>query len=421
MLLKEGFNLISRINQSNMLRTLSNRNFSYFWSSQTISTLGSFAYATAIPIIILQMGGGAKEISLAESLMMAPQVVFMLFGGVATDRWPRKMLLLICDIVRGIATAWFFFLMLFGSDQFWYIYVVAFIMGLTKAFTLPGIRGFVPEIVKKKDLLSANSLRSLSSQISRTIGPLIVTVLISTIGVFWAIGFNAISFFISAILLFFITGASRLKKQGIGAKEFWGDLREGFGVIKQYKWLLIFTIIEPLGNLSIAGFDVVALPVFANDELGGATHFTYLRSSLALGAVFAALVLSRTKKVGHQGILYFAIFGMTGIAILFLSLVPYFIPALLFTFFIGIGTTTFVVVWESTMQNLIPSHIIGRVASVEMFASGVSLPLGYQLIGWLIIATNVQLTVLLCGFSMIVLSCLALSFKSIRALTVDNE
>src|SRR5690625_45010 len=118
-------------------------------------------------------GGGAVELSLAHSFFIIPQIIFLLISGVYVDRWSKRKVLIICDAIRGAAVLGVAILLITDKLVLLHIYSLTALMGLLSTFYRPAVRGFVPQIVNKNQLLSANSLRSISQELSGMIGPVL--------------------------------------------------------------------------------------------------------------------------------------------------------------------------------------------------------------------------------------------------------
>lgn len=86
-----------------------------------------------------------------------------------------------------------------------------------------------------------------------------------------------------------------------------------------------------------------------------------------------------------------------GLLILFLSFSNYFLISLIIMFGIGFSITSFVIIWDSTVQELIEEEYLGRVTSLQMFGGLLFLPIGYYIFGFLIDHINIQFTTILSG------------------------
>src|SRR5690625_3903152 len=168
------------------IAVLRNRSFALLWSGQSISFFGLAIYNTCLPFLVFHTGGGAVELSLAHSFFIIPQIIFLLISGVYVDRWSKRKVLIVCDVIRGVAVLGISVLLIIDMLVLSHIYILTALMGFLSTFYHPAVRGIIPQIVRKDELISANSLRSISREVSEMIGPVVGGALVSTIGLYIA-------------------------------------------------------------------------------------------------------------------------------------------------------------------------------------------------------------------------------------------
>lgn len=266
--------MISKFKQTAVLQ---NKSFALLWSGQSISFFGLAIYHTGLPFLVFHTSGGAIELGLAHSFFIIPQIIFLLISGVYVDRWPKRKILIICDVIRGLAVLGISILLLMDMLLLVHIYVLTALMGFLSNFYRPAVRGFIPQIIKKEQLLSANSLRSISQELSGMVGPVVGGMLVASIGLYIAYSINTITFLLSALLVSFISLKSTDKiKIGKDSSSFWNDFRDGWNAIQKRPWLGASILITSLSNIGIASFDVIILPIFANEAYSGVQTYGWL-------------------------------------------------------------------------------------------------------------------------------------------------
>src|SRR6266851_2085503 len=182
-------------------RALKSRPYAMIWIGQTISNLGDgiFNVALAWQILLMTHSGTAMGVVLIAS--MIPRLVFVLIGGVAADRLPRRLIILWSDGGRGVIVLLISILGFTGFLQFWHLIIESLIFGVVDGFFNPAIMAITPDLVEKDDLASANALGSMSSNLAQLVGPLVGAGLIALINPIGAFAVNALSFFISVAFL----------------------------------------------------------------------------------------------------------------------------------------------------------------------------------------------------------------------------
>jgi MFS family permease len=414
--------LAALASRSKVLAPLLDRDYALYWFGQTVSQLGNRIYATALPFLVLALGGAASELSLALTCFTVPQVILLLLGGVLVDRFPRRSVMLLTDAAHTAVLAVAVGLLLADVLRVGHMYAVSASFGLLSAFFMPASTGLLPELVPTERLMPANALRSLSNELAGIAGPLLGGVLVATGGAALALGFDAATFLLSALCLVAIgarVGRRAHREEGgsdTRPSGYWRELREGFGVVAGSQWLWVTISLASLLNVFFAGAAAVALPVLAERRLGGASAFGWVLSSTALGAILSALLLGRLGQPKRRGLAAYAGLGMCGVAFLALSMAQDTVQAGLAAALLGGSLTVFSVIWESTFQQLVPQEALGRVSAIDGFGSLAPLPVGYLLMGALVESRGPATAILVAGAATVALSLVGLSVRSIREL-----
>lgn len=179
-----------------------NHDFMRLWAAQAVSAVGYRITRTVLPIIaITTIDANAAQVALLAALSFAPGLVVSLFAGGLVDRRAKRPLLIGSDLFRAAILLTVPVAAHFGSLSMAQLYLVAGAVG--GATTLFGIadNSFLPAVVAKSDLVSANSRLEASESVAEGIGPWIGGVLVSLIGAPLALVFDAASYLWSALLL----------------------------------------------------------------------------------------------------------------------------------------------------------------------------------------------------------------------------
>jgi MFS family permease len=177
---------------------------------------------------------------------LAPSLLFMLFGGVAADRLPRRAIMLWSDTGRAVVVAVIAALALLHILQFWHLLTLSLLFGLADCFFQLAYMAVVPQLVDERVLLQpANWVIQFGNVISRVIGPpLGVLFVASWTGVAGAFGLDAFSFLFSAgcLLLLRFPDASAPSQETPGEasgaqRGIFADIREGMRFVARVPWL----------------------------------------------------------------------------------------------------------------------------------------------------------------------------------------
>ena len=153
------------------LRSLKHPSFAWLWSGQTISRLGDSLYRIALSWWVLEKTGSAAIMGAVLIFSFTPALIFSLVGGVAVDRFSRVWVMILSDLTRGVTVLVVSVLSVNGQLEIWHVYAASIIFGIVDAFFYPAYTAILPEITPHDLLTSANSLTSLSSNITSIAGP----------------------------------------------------------------------------------------------------------------------------------------------------------------------------------------------------------------------------------------------------------
>ena len=410
-----------------LTQALHSRAFTWFWLGQTASTLGDGAFTTALAVTIYRLTGSSLVMGLFLMAQIIPELMFTLFGGVAADRLPRRLVLLCADSGRSLtvlsiaALAWLHLL------QVWHLFALAVLFGLCRSFFGPAYRAVTPDLVIKEHISSANALTQLSVQSGNFLGPLLGAGFIALAGgtTSLAFGFDGLTFLISVCSLLAIRALPRPEPEQTitrtsGPRGIITDIRDGFRTILDSTWLLWSMIAATFGMVAYTGAMAVALPRLVFAVYGnGAWLLAAITASAGIGSIAGALFVGQVR-LHRRGMIAFLAYVLSGVALIAFSLpfppgmaVSITLPA---AFGVGFGMSTMYMIWANLLYELVPNEKLGRVASVDLLGSLGLLPISYVLAGWLSDSFGPAAVFLIGGTLMVILNSLPLFLREIRDL-----
>ena len=420
-----------------LFTALRHRPFALLWSGQTISRLGDSLYSVALAWWVLQATGSATAMGTVLIFSFTPMLIFLLIGGVAVDRLPRLRVMVVSDVASGLVVLGVAALAAAGRLEVWHVYIASAVFGFLQAFFFPAYTAAVPELTPAEGLPSANSLTSLSQQLSGIAGPAIGAWVVANWGTPAAFAVNGLSFFIAAACVLPVLGIGFAQAPGrdgrltqldpAGAapptrpdrerRNAWRDLREGIGLVLREPWLWITITVSSLANITLSGPRSVALPFLVERTLHASVGtLGLLYSAGSAGAVLGAVWLGGRKRLRRRGLLAYGTSALCGLAALAMGLVPSVPVAAAASFIIGLCISVFSLVWTNTLQELVPRDALGRVSSIDALGSFMLLPLGYGLTGWATDRLGPPLIFVIGGLGTAVLALAAWLHPAIRQL-----
>jgi MFS family permease len=393
------------------LGALNERSFRLLWLARTASAVGDRMVPVALAFAVLGMNGSASDLGLVLAVGLVPNVVLVLVGGVAGDRWPRGRVMLWSDAVRFVSQGTIAVLLLSGHAQLWHLVVSSAVWGTAAAFFTPASTGVVPETVSPGRLQQANALLGLTRNIVGLGAPTLAGVLIATVGTGLVFAIDSVSFLVSALFLLRLPLPklpSRLEQT-----SFLRELADGWQELRTRTWLWASIIAFSAFNIGLAVFFVLG-PLVVSRELGGAEDWGLIMSGSAAGALIGGAIALRWKPSRPLAVVFgFSLFS----AVQLVLLVPP-APAIVMAsaaVLAMIGFTIGVVVWTTTLQEHIPPRALARVSAYDWLGSLVVMPLGFALAGPIAAVAGLNATLIGAAVLMVVAGLGALAVPSVRA------
>lgn len=394
-----------------------NKNFTFLWLGKIVSQLGDKFYAIALAWWILQKTNSPSIMGFFLLASALPAILLGIFAGVLTDRWNRKTMLVVTDIVRGCLVFAIAFLSMMNVLEVWHVFLIGVCLSLATAFFEPAMQAIIPEIVEKEYLTKANSLSQMVSGVCSVVGPLFGAMAVSVFGLTWVFLANSISYFIASILACFIK-ANKDHRDIQEKTNIWKEMREGFSFIKNQKRITFVLTVIATAHLFMGSL-TVTLPFLAKGLQGnGVNNLGFLEMMLGVGLLAGSVILSIKKKasVNERTLISFIIgagFCFIVIAISqYLGMQTVYVYMLVMTV-IGTCIAGAFVFWQSLLQKYTPGNMTGRVFSISTLISNISLPIAYGIFGILLNLSSIFILMAVCGVCLIVL-CFFLYFRNIE-------
>ena len=355
----------------NPLTLLKSWDFSALFLGGFISNIGSYFTSVAIIFLGLVFTSGLPEneatraIALMTTFTLLPMLILGPIAGVLVDKFDRKIVMIIADIL-GAAAA---FSLIFAT-QMWHLYLFALFNSSVRQFFYPAKTASIPKLVKQDQLLSANGFIQTTSQLSRLIGPLAAGFLVAAVGFDYAFVVDGCSFIVSAILLFTIR--TNLKpeeaQEKVTLRSVGLGLRDGFKLAFTDKIITFVIIVFSFTILMIGMVDPLIVP-YMNFEFGiGEEEFGMMMSFSAISGLIVAILLSIKGQMKKKLTFMTATILVASFCMAFLGLAP-FLPggvAWIWTGMIMVGMINvgFNLPFATLLQRIVPNKDLGKISGV---------------------------------------------------------
>jgi len=158
------------------------RNFLWMLTGGITSMLGDQFTLIALPWLVLQMTHDTLTLGIVLALLGIPRALFMLIGGAVVDRYDPKSVMMITKNINTVLLAVLVVLLLTSNLSLWMIYLIALLLGLSTAFSIPAGTSMLPRVVAAEHLQAANGMMLGLRQITFFLGPLMAGGLIALLG-----------------------------------------------------------------------------------------------------------------------------------------------------------------------------------------------------------------------------------------------
>ena len=352
-----------------------NRNFRFLWTGQVVSLLGDWFDLIASAALISHLTRSGLAVgSLFVVRMLAPFLVSPL-AGVLADRYNRKTLLIVADILRGIIVLGF--LLVRTEGQAWLLYVITAIQLAFSGVFFPARNAIIPDIVSNSELGAANAISTTTWSVMLSLGAALGGIVAGEWGVYPAFVVDSISFFCSAYFISHIqytheqNGVEKAESNRQQVAAAFRQYIDGLKYLKDHKDIFAITLHKSAVSLLSSGaFQVLqvtlAQRVFVIGENGGTSlglMYAFAGIGTGVGPIVARIFTRDQDRKLRLAITISYAIGVVGLAIT--APLASFALVLLGTFTRSLGGG---INWTFSTQLLLewaPNRVRGRIFSSE--------------------------------------------------------
>ena len=363
------------------------RTFIIIWLGQLTSMIGSGLIGFALSVWVFDQTGQATPFALTALFSILPRILLSPIGGVVSDRWNRKAIILISDTLAGLTTLAAAFLLLTGRMEIWMIYVISALEASFGAFQQPAYSASIVMLVPKEQLTRANSMLQMGEAIQSIVTPVLAGALVTTVGMKGIIIIDITTYLLALVTIISVRIPQPERKQETGKNNSvikdvafgWHYLTERKGL---FGLLLYFASVNFFLNLSAVMLGPLVL------SFGSATSLGITQTVMGVGMLAGSLIMSvwgGVKKGKVKAIIGFIVLSAAGFMVAGLrpSLLFVCIGLFLLVFFLPFGSGPS----ASLFAAKVAPDVQGRVFATRSMISQSMMPIAFLLSG--ILADNV--------------------------------
>lgn len=356
-----------------------NRNYRYLWFGQVVSLLGDWFNLIASAQLITEFTSSGIAISALFLVRFLPLFLFTPFAGVLADRYNRRTIMIVSDLLRAVTVL--SFLLVRVTHQIWLLYLLTVIQFALSALFSPARSAILVSVVRERELITANALDSFTWSTMLALGSLLGGLVAALFGADAAFILDALTFVLSAWVISRVVLVARSETATAVSHTSWFDFLDGFRYLWYAPFVLAISLVKAVGALLWGGINVLEL-TFAEsifrlndvawgvgrtiDGMTATLSFIYIISGIGTGLG----PLMMRQWLGDRPVRIFL--GITiGVVMMTFgtwylgvaATLPFFLMA---TFIRTTGTGVMWVFSSAMLQLLISERFRGRVFAFEL-------------------------------------------------------
>lgn len=358
--------------------------FLILWSTQALSQLGSSMTNYALIVWSYTAKGSALTTALLSVCSYAPYVIMSVFAGSLSDKWNKKITMLVSDTFAALCTISIFVLLKTDRLEIWHLYCLNALNGLMNTVQQPASDVAITLLTPKKHYQKVSGLRSFSNALISILTPIIATAVLSFTNLQTIIYIDLLTFVIAFISLTFFVKIPEYKADK-NTDSFLTLTKSGLTYLKQNRGILdlilFLACINLIASIYNAAFPAMILSKENGGEIALGTVNAFIGVATLIGSIVASLMpmpKSRVKVICNTLLIsmstenFFLAFGKT--------LPLWCIGGILGWLCIPIMSANMDVLF----RERIPVSMQGRVYAARNTFQFFTIPIGYILGGYLV-------------------------------------
>lgn len=381
--------MISPLDPKNALETPLQRRLPIYalLSANTISSIGNMLTALAIPWFVLSTTQSYTQMGITAFAGTLPNVISSFFSSLIVDRLGYKRTSVLSDISSGLSVMLIPLLSSTGGLAFWQLLVLVFLGGLLKSPGDVARHSLTPDLAELAEvpLERANAFLDGISRAALFIGAPLAGVLIAFIGTGNLLWLDAISFFISALLIGVVLPSSApIQRQQKPGRHFLADVTAGLHFISQHQVILALVMTAMITNLLDAAHSAVLMPAYIKQFYGNAVPLGILAAAFGGPALLGTLIFGAIGQRWPKRLTFGLCFLLLSLRFWMLALQLPFPMLLLLNALSGLAVGPLNPIVYTLQQRLTPAEKRASVFGVVGAGYLLGIPLGGLLGGYIV-------------------------------------
>ena len=399
------------------LKLLKDPNFAKLFTAYFITFTGSAMAPIAIAFGVLDLTGSTRTSAFVLASPVVAQIVILMIGGAIADRTSRQKVMVIADFLSAFSQGSVAALFLTGTATVPLLIALMLVNGACNAFHSPAAMGFIPQVVPLDKLQAANALLGAARNSATMIGAALAGILVAAFGAGITLALDAVSFALAAALLASLNVRAQTKTEPASITE---DLRLGAREFFSHTWLWTIVLQFTILIMGLEALFALIGPAITRDVMGGAKDWGFIMAAFGAGTLLGGIIAIRMHVERPMLVATLMCFFWSPLAML--MTVPFHLYVLVAAAFVhGISGQIFGVLWSTTLQTKVPSHMLSRVAAYDHLGSVAMAPVGIVLAGMFYEDIGRQATLWIIAASIIAPTALVLLVPDVRRMRAATD
>lgn len=392
------------------------RNFFTIWTGQAFSQLSSSVLQFAIVWYLTDQTGSALVLSAAMMMGFLPQGVLGPFIGVLIDRYNRKGIMIVSDLLISAASFIMVIAGWLGYLSTELILAVLFCRSIGAAFHTPCLQAVTPQIVPESQLTRCAGFSQALESVSQLLSPVLAAVLYSSWRLSGIIFLDVIGALIAVVTLGVTVIPALPGGQGQGKIQILREAREGFEILRTNQGMLGLALIGALYTLALmpvsALFPLMSMSYFN----GSSAHASIVEVVFSIGLLSGSLILSRWGGTKNRIYTIVGSFLLMSVSLFVSGALPIsgFVAFAVCSWLMGLSGPFYWGIYTPLLQSNFEARYLGRVLSLSGSIRLISGPLGLALSGVLAERYGVEKWFLIAGALVLLAAALCLGIPAVR-------
>lgn len=361
------------------------KSFLGLWSTQSFSALGSLMTSYALVIWSYGELGSALATAMLMVCTYAPYVILSIFAGALSDKWNKKVTMLVCDCAAAVCTVIVLILLKSGELQLWHVYVVNAVNGFMNTVQQPASEVAVTRILPEKYYQKVGGLRYFSNSLNTIFQPIIATALMGLFGIEFVIWFDLFTFAVAFFTLLFLIKIPEGEQTEDKKEPILQSAKAGLTYLKNNRGILVLILFLACINFTASLYQSAVPPMMLSREGGSMGAYGIFQTVVGVTTLIGSIIASAlpAPKSRVRVICNCLLFSMSfeNFALAFgRNIYVWCIGAFVGWIAIPLFSTNF----EALLRLKIPVELQGRVFAARNTLQFFTIPVGYFLGGLLV-------------------------------------